>query len=226
MKSCVVRLHGQKKTDFDICADQPEHNMSLGHEHNLFNILFYSPVIQIASFKFKFLNGLCRFVKLKQGETDFSICDPNIFFLSQSEPFQVPQSSLWHMHIVLCWPISKYVVQLSDQLSGPQAKTSCHSVCIGFKHKSCEIKTNGKDHNRIFGPDKKGHFKIRFFGPNKIGILKFQSVWAKRNWSKTEFYKTISTPATEIKDNKINVLPFETPKSLKNLGWKWCKIGK
>ena len=23
LKSCVVRLHGQKKTEFDICADQP-----------------------------------------------------------------------------------------------------------------------------------------------------------------------------------------------------------
>ena len=67
LKSHVVRLHGQKKTDFDICTDQPEHNgMSPGHEHKLINILLFSLIIQIASFKFKLLNGLCRFVKLKQ----------------------------------------------------------------------------------------------------------------------------------------------------------------
>ena len=39
---------------------------------------------------------------------------------------------------------------------------------------------NGKDHNQIFGPDKKGHFKIGFIEPNKIGILKFQSVKERR----------------------------------------------
>ena len=40
LKSHVVLLHSQKKTDFDIYPDQPKHHgMSPGHERNLINIL-------------------------------------------------------------------------------------------------------------------------------------------------------------------------------------------
>ena len=63
LKSHVVRLHGQKRTDFDICADQSEHH---GMSPGLSTFLLFSLVIQIASFKFMLLSGLCRFVKLKQ----------------------------------------------------------------------------------------------------------------------------------------------------------------
>ena len=62
-------------------------------------------------------------------------------------------------------------------------------MCIGLKHKSCKIKTEMvwitvKFWDRI----KRGHFKVGFSDQIKGGILKCQTVSAKRNLSKTEFY--------------------------------------
>ena len=52
--------------------------------HNLINILLFSLAIQIASFKFKLLNGSLQICQIETGrlklyKTDFSICGPNIF---------------------------------------------------------------------------------------------------------------------------------------------------
>ena len=68
-----------------------------------------------------------------------------------------------HSLLSFSGPISQYAVILSDQLSGPKAKNILPQCVYQILTQILRDKDrNGKNHNQIFEPDKKGHCKKGF----------------------------------------------------------------